>query len=1642
MSYDSLQQDIEKKISKYKQKVEEGYYTYYYYQALDLLDKYIFNLANDDKTRSSQRISVLMRKANELQEDDYVYKNYLLSLIIDDDKTVLDEILSLNRNVYENDDILDEYRAVYFFIDGFLNSSVFKDKQKISQFNKVFFDLDYIDYRILYVLYKKYDIDVFGRGDLYLELSYENLNYSRKTLKSRLAVYSIIKNKNQVSEYFDLILNDIEYLEKVKNKDFHRLFIEEICDKFDKKEEIKFLSEDMNYKNMKIYENLFNLLDKDLYDEHQEFFDYIISKYCNYTRFNSNDNDKKIFEKIFSFNKEEGILAYYNGNPDKYLEYIKRKNFNGIQLVKNDIVVEEDLELIIEKLKENTQFTNSEYLFMQECKDEYLNAISKSLYKVELLDMKKVKCKIIFNFENYSEGYLANYRDDLYYYIPENARELIVIENDKIIYGKNFKITRVFNEIEGCSPEIFEAVYPNTIDYMVNNLTKYICKNSFDFKNATTTNNLGYKFSIYILFKYVDKFITTVSEEDLCINQDIIESIVYAKSVFKDQYKNILEKIRDYLKEDRISNNSLIKIISEELGDYVEKQKDIYGKIKEIKGILQNKKINLSKEENSYENQINYVQENLNDIMEDLLEIDRNNSSIQYPVFTDTVDIAYKIGYYNNLKFIKLCEQFIYNNKLVNGVIYEYMKSCYKKTYFLTDKTESVLKFINLYHDKGENTKDNLQMSLNYWIKTNKYDDKFINTFKNLCNVLGTEEYPKNEVVKKSIDFMLNLKNRDKYINDLNIADIMENIYLSFKEPYYKCLETFIYIYIQRGVLDKVRKYAKDIASYYIKNELITDYSMEIMSTIYKNKYYEDFGKANISKFKAYFMESLKYEILDCEKYKDFMKFDNKVYIKTSKGLNTFYLKNDKDNILINVGYDDQYKVNDNLIKRTLIKENEDVFLNEIFESKDQEFKGKAISIYEGKNIYNKNVVEYLLQNKELLGDENKYKKLYMDYIDREIEVDGNDYKRIFYDFINKCVFVEDDSKYIENTIIKINQRIDEIKFEFNVFRYINQNLKTIKFSAKYVKHIVEKYKNSNLNKYFIEYFSKNITRLTEKEILDAFISSFKCLNIIDSNIYKQIAKIVKYAIDLYKDIYIRKAILNNIIDTILTNDFYREAREKNISEYDSILAKAISIVVTINNKYSYRDYDIYMKVLEYYLDLISNKANIQILNKFIIEKFNGNLDELNKLCKFILKKTKGYIFTLEEQQLINKKAIKLFDKEVQLDEFNKINKKQETVKSYLSILRELKSINLNDYYYKKLRKTKKEFINDLAIIDGKSFEGDLIDVYSGFEISEMDKNLIVMNIKDKKLYKIFKNYFNTENLSDLYFKDEDGGFECNTIILKSSSQLDPNISIEEILDLFIDYTQLNNYLLNEDFCLPNMDIEEDVDLLNGKIIVSNMYDIKKLNDLENKDYAKNISEEKIYNIIEKLICIVQKSKLDKKDIYISKIKRDLTSSETIYLNELVYKLKNIKSDILNTRDLIIDKSNILIGIKAYYSELLNQEQIKQLIATIVQSQRVGDREYIIVYENIDSYQIGLDQKFYKYLVRNYKNYGQGVGGLDKELLSYFKTLLQSSKLKADEIKDFKIFIKYLNEKKIVSNKDLQKYIEKLDYLEQINLEN
>ena len=69
MSYDILQKNIDQKLKRYKQKVGKDYYTYYYYEALDLLDKYILDLANGQRTKSQVKISELLSKANKIASE-------------------------------------------------------------------------------------------------------------------------------------------------------------------------------------------------------------------------------------------------------------------------------------------------------------------------------------------------------------------------------------------------------------------------------------------------------------------------------------------------------------------------------------------------------------------------------------------------------------------------------------------------------------------------------------------------------------------------------------------------------------------------------------------------------------------------------------------------------------------------------------------------------------------------------------------------------------------------------------------------------------------------------------------------------------------------------------------------------------------------------------------------------------------------------------------------------------------------------------------------------------------------------------------------------------------------------------------------------------------------------------------------------------------------------------------------------------------------------------------------------------------------------------------------------------------------------------------------------------------------------------
>ena len=125
MSYDSLQQDIEKKISKYKQKVEEGYYTYYYYQALDLLDKYnvykyglyISTICADIKGIDKKEINVIRENFPILSKSDIkIHPIEIASILNIKPSSYLKEIMdNLEKDIiYGN--VINEYEEIVSYI--------------------------------------------------------------------------------------------------------------------------------------------------------------------------------------------------------------------------------------------------------------------------------------------------------------------------------------------------------------------------------------------------------------------------------------------------------------------------------------------------------------------------------------------------------------------------------------------------------------------------------------------------------------------------------------------------------------------------------------------------------------------------------------------------------------------------------------------------------------------------------------------------------------------------------------------------------------------------------------------------------------------------------------------------------------------------------------------------------------------------------------------------------------------------------------------------------------------------------------------------------------------------------------------------------------------------------------------------------------------------------------------------------------------------------------------------------------------------------------------------------------------------------------------------------------------------------------
>ena len=1648
MSYNILQKNIDEKLKKYKQKVGKYYYTYYYYEALDLLDKYILDLANNQKTKSKFRISELLSKANKLQEDKYIFRNYILSLFIENNNEKLKDIFDENIEFYQQEDIYDEEKAIYFFIDGFLNEEEFENESKLNRFKLVYEDLNYIDYRILYVLYKKYNIDVFEKAENYLIDSYENKYINkkdgRKTLKARLAYYCVLES-DDIEQKFDNILKDIQYLDGVKSVLFNNRIIKQIGQRFYSKNKITFLKDEINSHNIVVYEYLLQLLNVDLYKQYKDMFDYIIEKYCAYRRFNLTFNKDKIdlISSLLNYNEELSLLACFNNANTRYLESTKKLknkkiNFKKEEVYEKTCTLDQKLK---QELKKNTYFTDKELMLIKELDDEYLNIIINNLYCVEICDMKNIKCKIIFKFKNYPEGNIVYYDKNAFYYLPEEPIEIIILK-DEVLYGKAFTITKA-NSIDNFG---FKNIYKDNLteNYkrFKESLAKHFYKNALKIKLELLDNKLSYKFSLYILYSNIDDLIRNLSKNNLKFNKSMVELLIQYKSIFSDKtkYYTILDKIRNSIKKDLYADESkeIVRLISEELNDTMQKQKNLYEIMNSIKD---NGKIQLSKDFDLKK------EKTFEDIVDDIIELDVMDVSIQYPVFTDLVKIAYENNYYDNMSFVNICEKFIYKNKLVDKIVYKYMQECYKRTYLLTDKTDEILKIINLYYDTGDNKENNLEMTLNYWIKLNRYDDKFIATFKKLCKSIPSNELAYNQVVKKSINFMTNLNNYNKYIDDLDIIRIMEDVYLNTND-YYKCLEAIIYRYIKNNKIDKIKEYVNDIVLYYTKEKIITDCCIPIVKTIYDYKYYEQLEKNTITEFKRYFVEILKYEILEYSYYSDLVK--NDIILIKNNNNNVIYKfdKASKDNILIKLDYNESYKINDKDIERSYLIKNKEIFINE-FEYGDDLFKKKAFNLMKEKNIYKREIVVFGLKHESILKDKLEYKDLYMTYLLEEVDFcqySFLNYIKQFKYFINKCGLSKEDNKNIEIILKNIGSK--EKDYELDLFKTIDKKFGEFEFSDDYIEYIIKQYNSIDEDQYFIEYFDLNKTRLNQTQISEAFKYYFKSLKYINEKCYKNIMSILSYVIKL--DINnIRESVLNCIIDTILDKDFYRNTHDdlsQNVRRY-SILA-SLHILVHINTVYSYKDKEIYKKVKETYIYISDFYSRKEHLNSFLIRKFNGNLQQLRELCDFIIENSRSYNFTIDEEKIIIKKAHYLFDIEVK-KEIEKASSKiyickrdsfrQNIVNDYKNIVSNLRNEKVTDKYYRNLMEMdSKQLINDLVVSKTLDFNN-IIQRYIGFELNNMDDKLLILKIQNKNLYKIIKRYLQDDDLNDLYFKDQENGFEYNVVVIKFMDTLDINNdkfnkNIDYLFNLFMEYIKFESDLLEENFIIPNLTSKNTI-LLQNKLFVANIHQVEVL-DIINKHDLENNIHKNIQITADYMLKILNQSKLDKKDVYMSKLKNDLTNSNIYTLNQFYYKLKSIKDEIINAENLVISRDNIFTAINLYKSNLLYKNQIDELVKIIVSQEVEGEEAYNIVLENINDYEIGIEKDIYKYLIKNYKLHGKKDKISAQSILAYLTDILYTEELNYKEIQSFEVFIKYLNQNNLINKHDYNKIIKKFKELE------
>lgn len=1186
MSFKQLENKIRTKLEQNQRKQQNEDYSADYYIALDLLDSHILNLSRIGHKERKKDISSIFEGVFKQHKSEDILKNYLLSLIINNNPTKIKNIIDNKDNLAKKIGFCSNNNLMFDIANKLINKNI------EIHIDKPAIELDYIELRALYVLYKEHNIDILDIKDEYLRYSFIS-NNSRKTVKAFLAMLNTLKY-DQMKDFEKYIIRYLKYCDEITNDDFYKYLMESLYNKNNVKLKEELLTNDcIDSQNIAICEYILSKLNSINYTRYKEIYNELIEKYANYRRFRTCEyySERELLKEIYSFSQDKLTLAYFN-------------NF-GIE-------GNEDKNIIIEKLMDSVQFTNKEIELINYVENNYLEYCLQNGYQIKLEyevenDYSRVTSKdikILIEFEKYSGKEIFNYYEGIEnnYYLPDKPKKIHII--DEMLHKVRWRVNR----------KSFDSSEKNRLQ---EGFSKHII-------HAELKDGQNYKFSMY---KYFSQASTFLNSRYSTLTIRFFEDFISYKKLFiqngdETLYKDILNNIRRMLKLKSINKEDasyrfILSKINLETNSVNNMKKDLFDSIK----------------------QVDIDIENILNIVKEIKDLYSQNIWPHDITFSELIKLLLDLRYFDDMEMLMICEHYVYTKKLAEEHVYKYLRLAYLKTSLCTEYTEEVLKGMNLFSEKSI---ENLRISINYAINSHKVNMQFNENLKELCSLLGEEKFVYDAWVKNAIDFINSSTNINRNFNDKKILDIMVKVY-DKNTQHYKLLESIVYGYLRlRSIEELDFSYIENLVKYYVNSKVFSEKSRHIATLIYKYKYNKDFSIEVNNDFIKYIAETLKYEIIQYDE----SNLNKEIVISTSTS-NVKLNMTQYGLYAVELGYslDDMVMIsstnkNDYLIKkRNYIRHNKNLFINEFNIVEDEEFKKFALEICVDEERYNQNTKEillYPLNNKNVLLESKLLKDTYLLYFKNALKDENEDIEKIveyIEDFIYKYKDDKDIGREFVDIIYKIGEKNSQKAIETLAFicgEYVFDE-KIISSIRTFISDNIYKDHNQELI-YAFDNMGKYISHNKNHKIFKDYLKS---LNTIKPQSSRIILNICNKSIDSYDNYFV-----DEIIEILLGQ-----------SDTETLISLLMKIDEIQKIKFKRL---IYEKVQKAYVNEKIKFNNT--LFKYLIENYKGSINELRKMCELICKnslETEDYkliyeksVHYIEEDVVEFRKILKLLDYE------------------------------------------------------------------------------------------------------------------------------------------------------------------------------------------------------------------------------------------------------------------------------------------------------------------------------------------------------------------------------------------------------------